>query len=423
MIDRQKWRLRLKRFARDEQGVTAIYIGLTSTVLIGGLALASESGFLYQQQRKLQHAADVAAYAAGTRKAAGENAAKQKTAALGVVQKSDFSTLTTSNIMLNDPPTSGSYTSPGTGKWAIEVTLEKTQPRLLSSIFVNTPYTLRGRAVVLSEGSGGTACVLGLNSTKVGAVTVSGNGTVTLDKCEVASNSDATNSFDFVGASGIMKASCARAVGTVDPGKTEVKKGIETKQLQLDCKNPLENAAAITDPYANKFSVPSYNCNAGSTTYVHCGGWTPTGTIPSGVHVISGGKFKINSNALVSGSGVTFVLVDGAEVEFNGTATINLTAPTADNDPYKGLLFWAPNGQTQTHVLNGNNASKFNGAIYAPSGKLHWNGNGGETGCPQLVADTIEFQGSNNTYIKIDGSCANNGTTPIYTGSKLSLVE
>jgi hypothetical protein len=276
--------------------------------------------------------------------------------------------------------------------------------------------------VVLSEGSGGTACVLGLNKKKVGAVTVSGNGQVTLDKCEVASNSDATDSFDFVGASGIMKASCARAVGTVDDGQTQVKKGIETKQLNLDCANALENAAALPDPYASKFTVPTYSCPSVDTR-IHCGGWTPTGTIASGVHVIHGGKFKINANSLVSGTDVTFILMGGAEVEFNGTATINLKAPTDSNNPYKGLLFWAPEGQTQTHVLNGNNASQLNGAIYAPSGKIHWNGNGGETGCPQLVADMIEFQGSNNTYIKIDGNCADNGVTPISTGTKLALVE
>ncbi len=96
----------------------------------------------------------------------------------------------------------------------------------------------------------------------------------------------------------------------------------------------------------------------------------------------------------ISGSGVTFYLINGASVSMNGNADINFTAPT-DGSTYSGFLFL--NGRTNTGsiTINGDATSAATGIIYSPNGAVNYNGNfSGAGGCTQIIAKTVSWSGS-----------------------------
>ena len=132
------------RFRRDERGVVAIYVGLSLPVLIGGMGLGAETGYWYWLQRELQHATDLATHAAATRRLYGASLNEQKAAALEIAKASGPSRLTLSDVTLNSPPATGNYQVPAP-YWAMEGIVQYQVPRLFSSIFSDTPITIRGR--------------------------------------------------------------------------------------------------------------------------------------------------------------------------------------------------------------------------------------------------------------------------------------
>jgi Flp pilus assembly protein TadG len=417
------------RFRGDERGVVAIYVGLSLPVLIGGMGLGAETGYWYWLQRELQHATDLATHAAATRRLYGASVEEQKAAALDIAKASGPSRLTLSDVTLNSPPATGNYQVPAP-YWAMEGIVQYQVPRLFSSIFSDTPVTIRGRSVVVSQANG-TACVLGLNKTKQGTVVVAGSAAVNINGCWVAANSSADDATDFTGANGAMAAYCVRAVGTVDEGATSQKKGIESTQLTTVCSAPLEYAPQLEDPYAGRTppthpgTCPGGNGQVSGGVTLHCSNWTPP-TGVTGIHVFrNGANLVVNSNdTIASGAaGVTFYFEGTSSPQINGNARLNLSAPSADSDPTKGMLFWAASGNTQTMQINGNSSSTFEGAVYSPSGKIEWSGNGGEQGCVQLVADTISFTGNASTGISCGSAGTPDGATAIPTVLKVTLVE
>jgi hypothetical protein len=135
--------------------------------------------------------------------------------------------------------------------------------------------------------------------------------------------------------------------------------------------------------------------------------------------VIDGGTFKINSNADITGSGVTFYLTNGATLQFNGNAHVVLSAPTTGT--YSGLLFFGDRTQAfASNTLNGNNSSEMTGAVYFPSQEVDFLGNfSGNNGCLQVISDRIYYTG-NGTF-RTD--CTGDGMKDIVTPGSVAVVE
>src|SRR3546814_2748512 len=53
-------------------------------------------------------------------------------------------------------------------------------------------------------------------------------------------------------------------------------------------------------------------------------------TFAPGIYTIDGGSLKVAAQYNLSGSGVTFVLKNGATIDINGGSNISFTAPTSD---------------------------------------------------------------------------------------------
>lgn len=418
--------LRLARVVRDDAGSVAIMAAAMFPIVIGGIGFGGEVGFWYFKGRQLQHAADLSAHAAGTRRRAGDSQRDLEKAALAIAKKAGFDPAAGS-LRVIAPPTIGENAG---NPDAVEVQVTRAVPRLFTALFNKKPVQLDARAVALLR-DGNEACMLALNRTAAGAVKISGSSLVELNGCDLASNSMASDSILMSGGSASLKAGCVYAVGEI----------VETTRLTLtECATVKESAPLSADPYAgvpepaNISSVPISTQDTGNITASHPfapgvnamrfkGGLTLRGTVnfAPGLYIIDGGTFKANANTIINGTGVTFYIVNGATVQLNGGATLDLAPPTSG--PFSGLTFFGSRaGTSLTHQVNGNAGSVVEGAVYFPASHIQFSGNSrtsGGGGCTQVIGGTIELTGNSS----LRSTCAASGTRTVLANRFVRLVE
>ncbi|QRM27652.1 pilus assembly protein TadG-related protein [Microvirga sp. VF16] len=433
----------LGRLKADDRGAAAVVMGLVSPILIGGMALGAETGYWYYTQRKLQHAADVAAHAAGIRKRVGDSQMRLETAALQVATISGFvpvkvaegQTQTVTNFAVHNPPQSGAYTKQST---AVEVNLYETHPRMLSSIFSDDPIRIAARAVAKLEG-GSPACVLALSETKQKAIEVSGSSSATLKDCSVAANSVQPDAYYMPNSTAYLSADCISTVGEA------AIKNPSPDLLDLKvCTSVQENAPKTLDPYAdvlepnlstapaceakNKFDGPVTIAPATGNIMRFCNGLTLKGAITfkeDVLYIIDGGELKITGGEL-HGDRVTFFFANDATADLAGRPLLDLSAPSTG--PYAGLLFFSsrcdlsPTTCGEVFKITGNVGSTVQGALYLPGSAVEFLGNSESTNdCLQVIADKVTFTG--NSTIKMGSACSAAGTRDIVMGQVVKLVE
>ena len=427
---RRRFRIlrRATRFLADERGAAALVLALVFPVMVGGMALGTEAGYWFLSQRQLQRAADLAAHAAAVAKRSGGTATEMRQAALQVARGSGFEDAR-DTLALFTPPDSGAYAGQEDGA---EVRITREQTRYFTQIYAQEPIELRARAVAAVEG-GATACLLALSPGAPRAVSLGGSSNVSFKDCDVASNSVASDSFYMYGGS-LATTGCVNAAGGAET----------TAGLTLtDCAAVNDFAPVVADPYSpipepdltgpcksstvgspgtTTVLTPTDSHHSGAKSMHFCAGLSVSGnvTFEPGVYLIEGGSFKVNSNAVLKGSEVTFYLADGVDLSFSGSATFDLTAPSSG--PYAGLLIFGSRTSTVQHSVNGAAGSVLNGAIYTPKSHLNLTGDftgaaGG--GCTQIVTSTVTVSGN----ATLEVNCAASGTRPILARQKVRLVE
>ena len=415
-------------YIRDHAAGVAIIAGVALPVLVGGMALGTEAGYWYLSQRKLQQASDLAAYAAASQLRSGRAEARMLDAA-DVVATRSGAREGEDILTVNSPPASGAFAGEAD---AVEVVLTRSQTRFFTLIYESGNVDISARSVAAIQG-GGDACLLALDPTAGGAITVTGSSTVTFDGCDVATNSNAEDAFLMSGGAVEMTTGCVNSVGGA----------VVTSNLNLtDCLAPREQGPVIEDPYADvpqpEVSGTCLDSKVGKNNQIvtltpteilsngllsmrFCGGLDIKGTVlmSPGVYIVDGGTFRVNAGALLTGTGVTIFLTDGAELAFNGAATINLDAPTSG--PLSGILVFGDRADVGVgHLINGTAASTLSGAFYTPSADLDYRGNfTGSNGCTQVVTRRISFSG--NSALTVD--CTAAGTRRIAVDENIVLVE
>lgn len=403
----QNW---LKRFLNTSGSVAAIF-ALSLPVIVGGAGLGAEVSYWYYKKLQLQAEADAAAYAGGIEKRSGSStytvAAMAKSAAVSNGFLADIGTIT-----VNAPPLSGSHQDAK----SVEVIVQEPVQRFFSKIFTDTAMTESARAVATFQSSA-DACILALNPSFSKSILFSGNSTLTLKACVLMSNSVASDAIKEQGSS-IINVSCLVSVGGTD---------LTAAATLTDCKAPITQAPPAADPFAN-LPVPTDpgNCrnDNGNTLQPgnYCSGMGLNGTVnlKPGTYIVSGGDFKVNANANVSGTGVTIYLTGDSRVSINGNATLDLSAPTTGT--YSGILFFGDrsNAAAVNNTFNGTAGSHLTGALYFASQPVNYIGNfSGTGGCTQIVADTVLWNG--NTSISQD--CTAYGMKGIPAIQLVKLVE
>jgi Flp pilus assembly protein TadG len=426
------YRLPTLRSLRDERdGSIFILVALAMPVVVGGLALAVETGLWYMAKRQTQLQADAAALGAARTKAAGISSVNT----LRVVARNDatrngYVDSSPNTLTVNVPPTSGSYTGDSS---AVEVVIERPQTAIFSKMFGLSTATIRARGVASIAGS--PACVLALDATAGSAIQGNGAMNISAQPCVIAANSSSTTAVRFVGAVNVT----ADTIYT--RGRLSASGAVS---IHLTNAAQVNQTQSVADPYAAT-SVPSLGlCNytnftrAGAGTYtllpgVYCGGLRITGAsairFTPGVYYISKSSFSISGAAVVTcptcngTSGVTIVLTsaDGtsiATMSISGAASITLPAPQEDTNPFRGFVIYQDRRATLSNgiTLSGATNLKLTGAVYAPRSTLTFNGGTDLTAgrqCLQLIANRINFNGAAN--LRLD-DCDSYGVKQLAAG-------
>ncbi|MEP5938949.1 MAG: pilus assembly protein TadG-related protein [Erythrobacter sp.] len=135
-------------------------------------------------------------------------------------------------------------------------------------------------------------------------------------------------------------------------------------------------------------------------------------TLAGGIYVIDGGTLKVNASYSLTGNGVMFVLKNGADIQINGGASINLSAMTKNEllaaysspaitaeaaEELAGMLiFEHPDSAGSDRAkINGNSSTSLNGTIYMPNSTVELLGSAkGTSACLMLAAGSIKIGGT-----------------------------
>jgi Flp pilus assembly protein TadG len=282
----------LQQFARDERGNFAILTAVVLPVVAGLVGLSSEGGLWLYQHQNMQSAADSSAFSAAVARSNFVVQASAVAASNGLVNGTNGVTVT-----VNQPPQSGTHVStPG----AVEVIINKLQPRLFSALFSSTPVSITARAVAVNDQSG-KGCVLALNGQASGAATLQGSTVVNLSGCSLFDNSADGTAALTVGGSASLSALAVRVVG-----------GISGQASISTTNGSSTNVAPAADPYAN-VTNPSSSGPTGGNCCSH------------GTDTLSPGIYKTGMK-LVAGANITLqpgtYYIQGSGLDVSGGATL-----------------------------------------------------------------------------------------------------
>jgi Flp pilus assembly protein TadG len=401
-------RLRLRSFLAAAGGNVAILFSLSSPIMIAGVSFGVETGYWFYRQASLQSAADAAAYAAALEARAGSTNTVITSAATTAAAANGFST-TNGTIQITNP-----YGGGGGGSTSVKVLLTRTEKRYFSQVFTTTPVQTSAKAIATFSTSA-NACIVALDKSASGAVSFSGNSTLTLTSCNVMANSISASSVTAQG-SATVSVPCIMTAGGVS---------LTANVTQTSCTSSLTQLPQVADPFKD---VPpptaSGNCKNGNGNTLqpgnYCNGMNLSGNVNlnAGTYYVSG-DIKINANANISGSGVTIFLAGSSSITINGNATVNLSAPTTGT--YSGILFYGDPSNTSSvsNKFNGTAGSKLTGALYFPTQDVSYLGNfSGTSGCMQIVAKTVQWTG--NTTMSVNCSSYGMKNLPVSSVVKLT---
>lgn len=407
----------LARFTADKSGSYLIIAALMMPVLVGFVGLGTDYGLWVYTHQSVQSAADSAAVSAATADKAADVTvqASAVTALYGFVNGTNGAT-----VAVNRPPTSGSRSTTAN---AVEVVVTQQRAPLFSAAFLSRPVVISARSVAVP--TPGTGCVIALDSTASGAVTVQGSSQINLQNCNLYDNSNNASALT-IGGSGLITAQSVGVVGgIVGASSITATGGIKT------------GLSPTPDPYAGVSFPPFFGCDQhnlkvnSSVTLspgVFCGGMSVTAgavvTLNPGIYYMDQGSLSVVGNATINGTGVTIVFTSGnnnnwATASIGSNAVINLTAPTTG--PTAGIVLFGDRNMPvgTAFKLVGGATQNFGGAVYLPKAALDYaGGSSGSNGCTQIVADTLNWSGASSLTL----NCSTYATKPIGTLTA-ALVE
>ena len=157
-------------------------------------------------------------------------------------------------------------------------------------------------------------------------------------------------------------------------------------------------------------------------------------TMAKGVYVIDGGLFKINAQDTVIGRGIMIVLKNGAGIEINGGATLDLRAMTTEEMQINAglsveqalklkdmLIFEDRNSPERAgNSVNGNAGAILDGTVYLPKSSISFNGTFGVVSrCLVITAKTITIEGNAN----MTSFCPTGVTNTVSVGGGVTSVK
>jgi hypothetical protein len=380
------------------RGQVMVLVCVSLIALMGMIAVVTDFSFLQHQRNMMQTAADSAAMAGSAELNYGDQVVAGKADAASNGYTDGASSVT---VAINNPPSTG----PNAANSAyVEATVSKPEPTyFLRALGVST-ITVSARAVAY-EGNGPN-CIYVLNPSASGAFSANGNINVA-SGCGLLVDSRSSTGLTAVGGA----TSTAPTIGVV--GNYSATTGASLTPT------PKIGVIAASDPLAYVQAPTVGSCahtnfkltgTSGSVSSpyqlyagTYCGGISINGNawvhFNPGTYVLAGGGMGISSNTVMAGTGLTFYNTTGsggyAAITLNGSATVNLSAPTSGT--LAGILFFQDRSIPSTAAassITGNSTSTFDGAIYFPTTAINFGGNSSTSGYSIVVADKLTVSGN-----------------------------
>lgn len=385
----------MKQNRNRQSGAIIPLFAVILPAIIGALGLAVDTGAMFDENRRMQSAADAAAIAAA-QEIRSLNFSGYESAALEDAALNGYPAGDDVEVEINRPPSVGPRS--GDNRF-VEVYIRRATPSYFMSMFVAAPRTLVARAVAGAEPA--EACIYALNPTAQASFDASGSSHIVLDDCAIQVNSSHA------------AAAIADGSSQVEAVTINVTGGYDGAGFFPE---PFGGVPPLADPLAEFEPSWSTTCDEpkqlhinGNTTVdpgVYCGGFliTSTGdvTFNPGVYVIMGGGIDAHGGAHLEGNGVTFVLTEKSGKKYdgvfiNGGVSADLSAPTSGM--WKGILFYQdPNvsgtGKTASY-FTGTGSLDLAGVIYFPTTEVEFSGTfGGQGQEVMIIGDTVHFDGN-----------------------------
>jgi len=423
----------LKKFSRklrrSKSGNAAILVALGMPALMGGAGLAVDTAQWYLWQRELQFAADQAALAGAWARGNGD------TGTIYITRANQEFSDNLSIIANNGATHAASLADWGTGTQnSVIVRAEVVADLPFASFVMGRSTTIRVNAQATFERTDEyTACLMALHPTAGSAMWFNGGPTVDA-ACGVASLSTSDTSIRTNGSSGAQNINTVASAGGIDDGMGAFANA-----------STIENFEGLNDPYSGltppdnptprtlscgssgltytgddfdngdqPLSIPKIytkfprkTCKAlpGTYTDLEIGG---NANLTSGIYVIDGGRLKLNGGNQLTGTGVMFVLKNGAQLDINGGADVFLSPmsalqlvalgiPADDSARMENMLiFEDPNSPGNSgSKLTGATNFDINGVIYMPKSELKLAGNIQATAnCMMVMSSKVQVAGT-----------------------------
>jgi Flp pilus assembly protein TadG len=438
-------------------------------VFIGLAAFATEGALIFNNHRTVQSAADSAAYSAAISYSFDSSLDNATTQAKGIVASYGF-TVGTGNGQASvtvSPPDTTTYSSLTSTNTAITVTVTRPQLPLLSGIWANNPFNVRGSATAIISGGtltggGSGGCILSLASSGTG---ITLGGTTSIQDADATCGILSDSSISLSGSASIT-AGAVSAAGTITVGGSANIGPPPNAYTQHDAVtiNPYTNVTTPTPGTCINDTVIKNSGTSQNPIILNPGTYCSTNPnkngaldiinstvkLNAGTYIFVGpGQFTIQTTSTVTGIGVTLMFTDpsGAAypkgqgtgntptaLDVSSQASVNLQAPTSGAN--QGMLIIGNSNiptDTAFNLQAGGTATSctttncVGGVIYVPTGDFTWQGGPIlQGGCTQLIAYRLTLQGNatfRNTQCDLSSGGGGGGGGPKVLGNIVTLVK
>jgi len=242
-----------------------------------------------------------------------------------------------------------------------------------AGLFSLSSLSIKVNATAVKPVTGNTVCILLLSPSASPGLLLNSGATLNAPNCEVDVKSTGNPAATFnAGTTFTTLKTCVQGTGILDNGGTHA-------SLAKGC-------TTASDPFAGTLPTPSsstctysgLNYNGGNVALspgTYCYGINFNGTtaltLSPGVYVIKSGNWNFNGGT-INGTGVTIYFADSSYIQFNGTTTLSLSAPTSGT--YANLLMYEASGlSSSSFTVNATNGAAISGLIWLPSRNLTLN--------------------------------------------------
>lgn len=373
-------------FARDRSGTIAILFAIALPVLLLLTASLVDYAMVLRQKAWLQGVIDKAALAAAQELSLSDAKRENVPAIVQAVVDNLFKVHKTNypapalTVNVNSDP--------------LEVKVVATQDAAVQfgGAFGLKNKSIQTRSVARVVGTP-NICLLVLNTSTNGALSLEQKAHVTGNNCAAYSNS--THNIGIKAkSSSLMKADTICSAG----GYQNSGANFQPRPI-VDCpqfEDPLKSRPApIVGSCSNPTVITSTTTLPPGT---YCGLTIKNGarvTLTKGTFVIKNGPLIVRDGAILEGKDVGFYFT-GSQAFFNfeGATTISLEAPTTG--PMAGLLIFTDRASALQHKLYSENAQVLVGTIYIPKGELRIDGAakvGNQSAYTAIVAEKVRLYG------------------------------